>query len=220
MGLYAESAQVYREVQAAVARGEPNYAPVVGLLARLGLGESLLLDLRLPEARRELLTLEDAASASPALALRAHQLLARGEELAADPAAALLAQARRLREARDAHGAASAYRSALARSPRSAEAALGAAEDDLDHGRLDAARKALHGVEQLRSADPPWLEPWSWLLQARAHDLAGERASALAAYAKVRDAPLGRDDLRQAAAAGLAAPFLPSEAGEPSAATR
>src|SRR5262245_30077407 len=75
MGLYAESAQVYREVQAAVARGEPNYAPVVGLLARLGLGESLLLDLRLPEARRELLSIEDAASGSPALALRARQLL-------------------------------------------------------------------------------------------------------------------------------------------------
>lgn len=216
MGLYAESAQVYREIQAAVARGEPNYAPVVGLMARLGLGESLLLDLRLPEARRELLDVQDAAAEAPALAQRARALLGRSREVDGDRALGFIAEARRLREAREPRDAANAYRRARALSPDNAEAALGAAEDDLERGRLAAARKALRTLGELRAPDPPWLEPWAWLLRARAHDLDGERAAALAAYRKVRDAPLGREELRRAATAGLETPYLPGAADEPS----
>lgn len=256
MGLYAESAEVARAILAAVERGDPNYAPVVGVLARLALGESLLLDLRLAEARRVLLAVKDASPEFPRLALRARLLLGRSLELEGDidgarahyrlaaegpdrqlgreaqralqnplPAAAarglgFIAEARRLREMRRPREAADAYRRALAVSPDNAEAALGSAEDDLERGRVEPARKALEKLGELRAPDPPWLRPWAWLLLARAHDLGGERAAAVKAYKRVWEAPLGREELRRAASAGLEAPYLSHPAESPGSAVR
>jgi hypothetical protein len=84
MGLYDESARVAREMLAQGERGEPNYAGPALALARLALGEALLLDLRLPEARAELLPLLEA----PAVAARAHLRLGRALELEGDRVAA------------------------------------------------------------------------------------------------------------------------------------
>ena len=80
MGLYGESARIAREMLAQAARGEPNYAGQAVGLARLALGEALLLDLRLPEARAELLALADTGPN----AARAHLLLGRALELEGD----------------------------------------------------------------------------------------------------------------------------------------
>jgi len=253
MGLCAESAQVAREILAAVDAAHPNYAPIVGVLARLSLGESLLLDLRPAEARQALLPVPDAAPALPALGAKARLLLGRSLELDGDQndaraqyrlAAASadretrrraqqalddpqpaektraldsVARARRLREAGRPREAAQAYRRALAAWPGNHEAALGVAEDELALGRIGPARAALEALVGLRRPDPPWLEPWAWLLLARARDLAGERAAALEAYARVRHAPLGREDLRRAAQAGLEAPYRPAGNGAPGA---
>jgi hypothetical protein len=243
MGLYAESAAVAREILAATERGDPNHAPVVGMLARLALAESLLLDLRLAEARQVLLAAREASAEFPRLALRARLLLGRSLELEGDldgarahyrlaaegsdpqiageaeraldkpspaqTARALhhVAEARRLRETRRFRESADAYRRALAVAPDNAEAALGVAEDDLERGLLEPAREALETLGEFHAPDAPWLRPWSWLLRARAHDLGGARADAVKAYKRVLQAPLGRDELRRAASAGLEEPY-------------
>jgi Tfp pilus assembly protein PilF len=80
MGLYGESARVAREMLAQAGRGQPNYAGPSVSLARLALGEALLLDLRLAEARAELLPLTDTGPS----AARAHLLLGRALELEGD----------------------------------------------------------------------------------------------------------------------------------------
>jgi tetratricopeptide (TPR) repeat protein len=84
MGLYGESARVAREMLAQGARGEPNYAGASVHRARLELGEALLLDLRLDEARAELAPL----AGTPAAA-HARLLLGRAAEMAGDRAGAL-----------------------------------------------------------------------------------------------------------------------------------
>lgn len=90
LGLWAESAQTAREIlQSSEAGGHPNYAPVVGGMARVLLGEALLLELQPAEA---------AAALEPALrqplppnwAARARYALAqsleqRGERQRAEP---------------------------------------------------------------------------------------------------------------------------------------
>lgn len=77
MGLYAESARVARELLETAERGHPNYQGAALLQARVSLGESLLLDLRFAEARRELLAVRDGgAEAAPSVA-RARLLLGR-----------------------------------------------------------------------------------------------------------------------------------------------
>jgi tetratricopeptide (TPR) repeat protein len=89
MGLYAESARVAREILESCRKRHPNYAPVVEAMARVALGEALLLDLRLAEARRELLALGEGAPDDPTLAARAHLLLGRALELEGDREAAV-----------------------------------------------------------------------------------------------------------------------------------
>ena len=81
LGLYAESAAVARQILSAAEAGHPNYAGVVAALARLSLGESLLLDLRLGEAEEVLRRASDGAPEDPAIATRAHLLLGRVLEL-------------------------------------------------------------------------------------------------------------------------------------------
>jgi len=54
LGLQRESAQTAREILHSSEGGHPNYAPVVGAMARVQLGEALLLDLQPAEASRAL----------------------------------------------------------------------------------------------------------------------------------------------------------------------
>jgi tetratricopeptide (TPR) repeat protein len=84
MGLYAESAAVAREVLELAAGGHPNYSEVAAAMARVSLGESLLLDLRFAEARRALLPARDGVPGTPWVGARARLLLGRSLELEGD----------------------------------------------------------------------------------------------------------------------------------------
>jgi hypothetical protein len=130
LGAYADSAAVARRLLEASPGARAEAGPGALALARLSLGESLLLDLRPEDAREVLLPLLDAGAERAALAARARLLLGRSLELAGD------------RE-----GAAAHYRAASAdrESRRRAQAALarppGAAEVE-GRQRLALARRA------------------------------------------------------------------------------
>jgi hypothetical protein len=93
LGLFAESAAVSRQVLASVERGRPNYSPLVGDMARLSLGEALLLDLRPGEAATTLRAVRGAAT--EAWVVRAQLLLGRAVELEGDRPGSLLTMAPR-----------------------------------------------------------------------------------------------------------------------------
>ncbi|HEY7511181.1 MAG TPA: hypothetical protein VIG50_13060, partial [Vicinamibacteria bacterium] len=114
----------------------------------------------------------------------------------------LIADARRAREAGRDGDAVDAYREALRLWPRSREAALGVAEDDLRHGREEAARRAIDDLGRARDVEPAWLRPWSWLLRAETLDVSGERAEALEQYRRVLADPHGREELEERAREG------------------
>jgi len=124
----------------------------------------------------------------------------------------LVGAARRLREAGRHGDAADAYRRALALWPACDEARLRAAEDDLRAGRLEEARQALASLVTRKEPDPPWLRPWARLLLGQAHDLAGQRSAAVHEYKEVLQHPLGHEELRREAAAGLLHPHAPAAA--------
>jgi hypothetical protein len=244
LGLYARSARVAREIVAAVKKGRPNYAPVVGAMARLALGSALLEDLRPAEARLELTALLEAGPSPTAIGARARLLEARSLELSGDREAAatayrlarsgsdaavrdlaraalqnpmsasrirgtqLLGKARRLEEAGD-PAAAAAYREAAEAWPGSVEAALRVAEDDLRLGRTTNVRESVQRAADDDRPSPPWLRALAHLLLGRLADLRHERSAAVAEYEKVLAAPMGRDDLRSQAAAGLERPYAP-----------
>jgi hypothetical protein len=246
MGLYAESAQVARLLMQAEEHRPAARRGAAAVLARLSLGESLLEDLRLDDARRALLPAREGGPAGPAAAQRARLLLGRTLELDGDRDGArahlqralegpdrelrkqaqaaldrplpadevralhLIAEARRAREGGRAAEAAAGYREALRLWPRSREAALRVAEDDLDHGRQKAAREAIEDLLGARDAQPPWVRPWSWLLEAEALDLEGERAQAIERYRRVLADPHGQDELTRRAQEGLRGPFAPA----------
>jgi tetratricopeptide (TPR) repeat protein len=252
LGLYGESAWVARRLMEEEERRPPAERGAAAVLARVSLGESLVADLRLDEARRTLLSARDGGAAGPAIGQRARLLLGHALELEGDRDAArghyersaqgpdrdlrkraqdalshplpaehvrgshLIAEARRARERGRAAQAAEAYRQALRVWPRSQEAALRVAEDDLDHGRGAAARSLVDDLVRERAPEPPWVRPWSWLLRAEALDLEGEREAALEAYRKVLAEPHGQDELRGRAAEGLRRPFVPTEPPPPS----
>jgi tetratricopeptide (TPR) repeat protein len=88
LGLYADAASTAREILAAAEASRPNFAPVVGAMARVALGEALLLDLRLPEARAALLPVKDGVPDAPWIAARARLLLGKSLELEGDGEAA------------------------------------------------------------------------------------------------------------------------------------
>lgn len=155
-----------------------------------------------------------AANGTGALKRQAQQALRDPLPAAAARALILVAEARRLREAGLTGESFAAYRRALAIWPENREAALRVAEQELEQGHVRAARKTLEQLAAQRSLDPPWLKPWAWLLLGRAHDLAGERDAALRAYRRVWEAPLGRAELKRAAAEGLETPYTP-HAGAP-----
>jgi tetratricopeptide (TPR) repeat protein len=89
LGLYSESVAVYRELEARSGAGHPNHAPVVAAMARVGAGEALLLDLRLPEARASLEAAAAGDPTAPWIAPRARYLLGRTLELSGEREAAL-----------------------------------------------------------------------------------------------------------------------------------
>lgn len=91
LGLYARSAAVSREILEAARKGQVNYSGEgVRVLARVHLGEALLLDGRPAEARAALLPVREGTSEAPALAGRARWLLGRSLELEGDREAALV----------------------------------------------------------------------------------------------------------------------------------
>jgi len=81
LGAYAESGAVARRMLDASETVRSEAGPGALALARLSLGESLLLDLRPEEARQALLPLLDAGAGRPALAARARLLIGRSLEL-------------------------------------------------------------------------------------------------------------------------------------------
>jgi hypothetical protein len=120
---------------------------------------------------------------------------------------ALVAQARRLREAGRRREAAEAYRRAARAWPESEEARLMAAEDDLLHGDPADAKDAVHDVAGEDEPQPPWLRSWSRLLEGHLLDLEGERKRAVAEYKKVLERPYGLAELRERAEDGLRRPY-------------
>jgi hypothetical protein len=150
MGLYAESAAVARAVlERAEEKRHPNYQPVVAAMARASLGESLLLDFRLGEARAALLPAREGAPEAPWIAPRVQFLLGRSLELEGDREAALThyraAAAGPDRELR--RRAQAALASALPAGEVRALPALSAARRAREVGRLEesaaASRRAL-----------------------------------------------------------------------------
>lgn len=246
LGLYARAAEVAQGIlETAEHHRHPNYQPVVAVMARIALGEALLLDLRFHEARTVLLPAREGSPEAPYLAARARLALGRSLELEDDRdaalahyrlalstsdrelrrqvlsalasplsvgevrAAQLLADVRRFRERGSRREAAERARRALEAWPKSQEAALRVAEDDLEHGRAQEARRLLNELDNIKVLQPPWVRPWSWLLRGRLHDLKGERAAALDEYKRVLLEPYGREELRELATDGLQHPYAP-----------
>jgi tetratricopeptide (TPR) repeat protein len=243
MGLYADSADVARALMESEERRAEGRGGVAADMARVSLGESLLLDLRLSDARQVLLPVRDGPPDAPEVGQRARLLLGRALELEGDREAAephyrravagpdrqlrketqaalaqplsgdevrashLLAEARRLRERGRREEAADVYRQALRLWPRSQEAALRVAEDDLRLGRRERAAETVDKLTRETEPAPPWVRPWSWLLRAQLLDLSGERSAAVALYRRVLDQPHGQDELSERAAEGLRRPF-------------
>ena len=226
LGLFGDSADVLRTIlETATEHRHVNYQPVVADMARVGLGEALLGDLRLAEAakaalpacagtpqaawvgpRAELvvgrsLELEgerDEAAAhyrraaqggDPRAAQRAREALARPASPAEVQATALLARARREREAGRDREAQAYCLQAFSSFPQDDEARLCAARESLRAGRPDAARSLGRAI--VDGHGPAWLRPGARLVLAEALEARGEPAgSAALAYRRVWDEPL------------------------------
>jgi hypothetical protein len=161
MGVYDASAAVARELIATSEAGHPNYTAVVAAMARLSVGESLLLDFRFDEAATALSPLCDGEPETRFLRPKAHLLLGRSVELRGD------------REASEPH-----YRAATAASEAQvrgqARDALGTPIPD---ERIRAVRDLCRG-RQLRDAG-------LWAEAARAY------RGALTAWPRSQEAALG-----------------------------
>ncbi|HVR69291.1 MAG TPA: hypothetical protein VMT87_00485, partial [Vicinamibacteria bacterium] len=81
MGLYGESARVARGLMEAEERRPGGRRGAAAVMARVSLGESLLLDLRLDEARRVLLPAREGGPGAASSGQRARLLLGRALEL-------------------------------------------------------------------------------------------------------------------------------------------
>jgi hypothetical protein len=114
---------------------------------------------------------------------------------------ALLARARRQREAGEGTAAEATCLRAFQIDPRSDEARLCAARESLRGGRPAAASALARAV--LDGDGEPWLRPATRLVLARALESEGDPSHALELFRRVWDAPLGREDLRAEAAAAI-----------------
>ena len=115
----------------------------------------------------------------------------------------LLARARRRREQGQEHEAAELCREALSIWPRSREAALFVAAEHVEQGRLETAEMLLAPLLRDQDLSPPWLRPWSRLIDAELRERKGEREGALRQYKRVFEEPYGQPGLQRRAAAGL-----------------
>jgi hypothetical protein len=114
---------------------------------------------------------------------------------------ALLAHARREREAgREAEAEETCLR-AFQANPREDEARLCAARASLRDGRLASARTI--AGEVARNGAPSWLRPPARLLLAETLEREGRRREALVAYKEVWEEPYARPGLRREAAAAI-----------------
>jgi hypothetical protein len=207
-GLWKESEAVAREILATAEEGRhPNYQPVVAAMARVLLAEALLGDLRVEEACAAARAPGSGLPAGSWFGSRAQRVRARCLDLesgAGSPqgrAVALLAQARRLRERGDEADAEATCLRAFQVSPASAEARLCAARESLRAGRPAAARALAESV--LDGEASAELRPFAHLVVARAREGEGERADALLHYRRAWEEPLGRDRVRDEAAAAI-----------------
>ncbi len=190
-----------------VKEGPPQIADTL-LRARLLLGRALELEGDRESAvahyRRAATAADREVRRQAEAALRAPAKPAEIEGLA------LVAQARRLREAGRRREAAEAYRRAARVWPDSLEARLLSAEDDLLHGEPEEADKAADAIEDAADDDdpqPPWLRSWGRLLKGHLLDLEGERTRAVAEYKKVLKTTYGLAELRERAEDGLRRPY-------------
>jgi hypothetical protein len=207
MGLWAESASVAREILAAAEDGgHPNYQPVVAAMARARLSEALLGDLRVEEACDAARAVGGGVPGAAWVGARAGRVLSRCVELERHPASAearavaLLGRSRRLRERGDDAAAEATCLEAFRAFPASEEARLCAARESLRAGRPAAARALARSV--LDRSREPWLRPSARLVLAHALESEGD-AEALAYYRRVWQDPLGREALRDEAAAAI-----------------
>jgi tetratricopeptide (TPR) repeat protein len=152
LGLYAESAGVARGILAASERGEAGFGGAVAAMARVSLGESLLLDLRLAEARRALLPVKDGIPEAAWVGPTARLLLGRSLELEGDREAAL-AHYRRAAESSD-RGVKRRAREALASPMSSAEVRATHLVGEARRARDD--RNLPRAIEQYRKALLAW----------------------------------------------------------------
>jgi hypothetical protein len=178
LGLFEESARVARVILTTAEEGRhPNYQPVVGAMARVVLGEALLLDLRTGPAREAALPATGGAPEAGWVGSRASLVVARSLDLEGAHAAALphyrraasgsdSASAARAREALD---------SPLTSRERLAWQRLARARRRLEEGR--PWEVGVLCVDALR-ADPSNAEARVCTAQSRLHggDLASARA--------------------------------------------
>jgi hypothetical protein len=180
---------------------------VLAARARVLLGRALELDGRRADAEvqyRGALT-----AADEAVRRAAREALDRPIPAGETRGRRLALEARGLYEAGRRAEAFTVYRRAAASWPGCREAVLRAAEEAVDRGEADLARQALARLAEEPGLSPPWLRPLALLLLARCHDLRGERTQAEQLYKEVYNNPLGRPELRLAAAEGLIRPFTP-----------
>jgi hypothetical protein len=162
VGDYRESAAVAAQMIAP--RKGREQGPGALALARLSLGESLLLDLRPSEARRALLPVKDGLPGMPALAAQVRLLLGRGLEMEGD---------------RD--GAAVHFRAAAGGPDKETRRR---AEDALDHPLPPGQVRALHSLGEARRAREA----------GRTREAASGYADALLAWPASAEAILGVAD--------------------------
>jgi tetratricopeptide (TPR) repeat protein len=184
----------------------------VSLEAHQLLGEALELQGHRDRAVGHYRVAESSANAD--LRRRAAASLARPRPRDEVAALRLVAQARRLAERPDPEGSADRYRSALRLWPACREAHVGVAQGALRAGQVREARRLLRSAADATGDDaPPWVSTWGRLLSARVLDATGDRDEAVVLYKEVLKAPMGREDLRSEAEAGLKNRWNPSWRG-------
>jgi tetratricopeptide (TPR) repeat protein len=174
LGLFQEAERVSEEILNASQRREPNYAPIVGLMARVQWGEALLGDLRLPEARRVLAPALDGDPEAPWIAPRAEWILGRSLELSGDREGALehYRAARLAAKGEDRRRAESAIASPLTAGEVRGAARISVARRLREAGRKAEARQAFEEALRL------WPDSQEALLRAAEADLEEGRIAA------------------------------------------
>lgn len=129
----------------------------------------------------------------------------------APPQSALLEEGERKLVAGDIAGAAAVAQQALAdHTPNPGHAQFLLARADILSGKMEAAEQAFTQAAAL--SHTPRTIAWSHIYLGRLADLQGDRTTALAEYQAAMQSRDGKPDTKQAAEAGLKAPFAPPHA--------